>query len=110
MDTILHSLGTLTLLYGGAKLLQGLAALHAFFLRKGKRLSKYGEWAVVTGATDGIGRAYAMELARNGLSVLLISRTAEKLQEVEKELKEKYPKVQASHLAIDYSNFDAKAW
>jgi len=40
---------------------------------------------------------------------LLISRTEEKLQEVEKELKEKYPKVQASHLAINYSNFDAKA-
>jgi len=37
-------------------------------------LKQYGQWAVVTGATDGIGKAYAMELARQGLNVLLIAR------------------------------------
>lgn len=37
---------------------------------------------VVTGATDGIGRAYAVELAKRGINVALISRTQEKLIKV----------------------------
>jgi len=34
----------------------------------------------VTGSTDGIGRAYAQELARRGVNIVLISRTEEKLR------------------------------
>lgn len=37
-----------------------------FFLRPGRNLKKLGEWAVVTGATDGIGKAYAEALAKRG--------------------------------------------
>ena len=29
-------------------------------------IRKFGEWALVTGSTDGIGRAYAIELAKRG--------------------------------------------
>uniref|UniRef100_A0A667Z9F3 Hydroxysteroid (20-beta) dehydrogenase 2 n=1 Tax=Myripristis murdjan TaxID=586833 RepID=A0A667Z9F3_9TELE len=36
-------------------------------------LKIYGQWAVVTGATSGIGKAYAHELAQRGLDVVLIS-------------------------------------
>ena len=36
--------------------------------------------AVVTGATDGIGKAYAEELARQGLNIVLVSRSEEKLR------------------------------
>ena len=28
----------------------------------------FGQWAVVTGSTDGIGKAYALELAKRGQS------------------------------------------
>ncbi|XP_075711654.1 very-long-chain 3-oxoacyl-CoA reductase-B-like [Rhinoderma darwinii] len=45
-------------------------------------LKKYGGWAVVTGATDGIGKAYAEELAKRGFDIVLISRTLEKLKNV----------------------------
>ncbi|KTG31884.1 hypothetical protein cypCar_00029709, partial [Cyprinus carpio] len=38
----------------------------------------------VTGATDGIGKAYAEELARRGFAIVLISRTQEKLDDVSK--------------------------
>lgn len=34
---------------------------------------------VITGATDGIGRGYAKELAKRGLNIVLISRSKEKL-------------------------------
>merc|ERR1719382_2031136 len=43
------------------------------------------------------------------MNVLLISRTEAKLVEIERELRQKYDNVKGSHLAIDYSNFDAKA-
>ncbi|KAG5843901.1 very-long-chain 3-oxoacyl-CoA reductase isoform X1 [Anguilla anguilla] len=49
-------------------------------------LRKYGQWAVVTGATSGIGRAYANELAKRGLDILLISRSEEKLHTVAREI------------------------
>ncbi|XP_066995425.2 inactive hydroxysteroid dehydrogenase-like protein 1 isoform X2 [Anabrus simplex] len=41
--------------------------------------NSFGEWAVVTGCTDGIGKAYALELAHQGLNLVLISRSMEKL-------------------------------
>jgi len=43
-------------------------------------------YVVVTGATDGIGKAYAVEFARRGMNVVLISRSSEKLQAVAQEI------------------------
>jgi short-subunit dehydrogenase len=43
---------------------------------------------VVTGATDGIGREYAKELARKGMDIVLISRTESKLMAVAEEIRE----------------------
>lgn len=56
---------------------------------------------------DGIGKAMAFEMAKKGMSVLLISRTESKLVDAEAELKTACPSVAVEHLAIDYSNFDA---
>lgn len=50
--------------------------------------SSLGEWAVITGGTDGIGRAYAFELAKRGMNIVLISRTLEKLNKVAKEIED----------------------
>ncbi|XP_019372885.1 PREDICTED: testosterone 17-beta-dehydrogenase 3 [Gavialis gangeticus] len=47
-----------------------------------------GEWAVITGAGDGIGKAYCFELARRGLNIAMISRTLEKLQKVATEIEQ----------------------
>jgi 17beta-estradiol 17-dehydrogenase / very-long-chain 3-oxoacyl-CoA reductase len=44
--------------------------------------------SVVTGATDGIGKEYAKELARHGMNIVLISRTESKLIVVAKEIGE----------------------
>ncbi|XP_002733500.1 inactive hydroxysteroid dehydrogenase-like protein 1 [Saccoglossus kowalevskii] len=46
----------------------------------------FGPWAVVTGSTDGIGRAYAQELASHGVNIILISRSMEKLKKVAKDI------------------------
>ena len=43
-----------------------------------------GRLAVITGASDGIGRAFALAYARSGAEVVLVSRTREKLLEVKR--------------------------
>ena len=43
-------------------------------------VKSFGPWGLVTGATDGIGRAYADVLASKGLNVVVVSRSEEKLQ------------------------------
>ena len=65
--------------------------LHAFPPAR-RPLATALKWAVVTGATDGIGKAMAFELARKGLDIVLISRTRSKLVEVESELKATHKK------------------
>jgi len=57
-------------------------------------VARYGEdsWAVVTGATDGIGKAAAMYLAREGFNVVLISRTLSRLEQCAKEVEDEAKK------------------
>ncbi|XP_059498546.1 hydroxysteroid (20-beta) dehydrogenase 2 isoform X2 [Stegostoma tigrinum] len=83
MNSILALIGTLTCLYYFIKYSwELLVGTRIYILAKfwRKNLALYGEWAVVTGATAGIGKAYAHELARRGLNVVLISRSLEKLR------------------------------
>ena len=47
---------------------------------------RYGPWALVTGASDGIGRALATELAARGLSVVLVARRQALLQDLASDL------------------------
>ncbi|XP_012646023.1 very-long-chain 3-oxoacyl-CoA reductase [Microcebus murinus] len=64
-----------------------------------------GEWAVVTGSTDGIGKSYAEELAKRGMKVVLISRSQDKLNQVSSEIKEKF-KVETRTIAVDFASED----
>lgn len=56
----------------------------------GLNVATQGRWAVVTGATDGIGKAYAEALASRGLDVLLVSRSQDKLDQVAIEIKQRF--------------------
>ncbi|MEQ2290224.1 hypothetical protein AMECASPLE_001258 [Ameca splendens] len=61
--------------------------------------------SVVTGATDGIGKAYAEELARRGFAIILISRSQEKLDDVSKAIASKCG-VETKTIAADFSAID----
>ena len=67
-----------------------LSAFRIFLLSKIRSLSnfkeRYGPWAIVTGATDGIGKEYARELARLGVNIILMSRSLDKLTKVAQEI------------------------
>ena len=41
---------------------------------------KYGEWALVLGASEGIGASFAMQIAERGVNVVLAARRADPLQ------------------------------
>lgn len=42
--------------------------------------------SVVTGSTDGIGKAYAKELASRGINIVLVSRNEKKLKDTSQEI------------------------
>ncbi|CEJ93519.1 hypothetical protein VHEMI09100 [[Torrubiella] hemipterigena] len=60
-------------------------------------------WVLVTGASDGIGRSLAQELAANGLNVVLHGRNREKLATVMSELQQLFPKRSFRILIADAS-------
>jgi len=63
---------------------------------------RYGPWAVITGASDGIGRAIAGRAAADGLDVVLAARSAGKLEELAAELSRAHG-VQTRAVAVDLS-------
>lgn len=65
-----------------------------------------GGWAVVTGASSGIGRAYALALGRRGLNVLLVARREAELQALASEIGQASG-MQALPLALDLTAPDA---
>lgn len=94
----------------GNTVLQIILSSYKSFLRPGKKLTKFGKWAIVTGATDGIGKAYAVALAKKGMSIVLISRTEAKLKAVKEEIEAKgFVGVEVKYIVCDYSKFDDKA-
>uniref|UniRef100_UPI00398E766F very-long-chain 3-oxoacyl-CoA reductase-like n=1 Tax=Pristiophorus japonicus TaxID=55135 RepID=UPI00398E766F len=95
LNGTLALIGTLTCLYYFTKYTwELLVGIRTYVLPKFWRtdLMSYGEWAVVTGATSGIGKAYAHELARRGLNVVLISRSLEKLRATAAEIEQQQGK------------------
>lgn len=50
----------------------------------------YGQYAIVTGASAGIGAEFAAQLAANGMNLALVARRKDKLQELADQLKAKH--------------------
>ena len=75
-------------------------------------VKRYGEgsWALVTGASTGIGAEYCMQLAKAGFNVCLVSRTREKLMAVSEDIEKNFPKVKTCVFAFDFENTEMDSY
>ncbi len=53
------------------------------------KMNRYGQWALVTGGTSGIGAAIVQQLAQDGLNVVMVARNAEALTSQAKDLQQR---------------------
>ena len=64
------------------------------------------KYALVTGASKGIGRSIAIDLAQRGISLLLVARSAALLEALRDEITQQY-RVEAAFFAVDLSQSGA---
>lgn len=67
---------------------------------------KYGEWGIILGATEGVGKATAEKLAANGMNVILVGRREDALKELGEEISNKY-NVKNMVIRADFSEDNA---
>lgn len=68
-------------------------------------LERYGKdsWALVTGATGGIGEEYCKQLASMGFNIVLSGRNERLLEEMEAKLHKAHPNIMTKTLVADWS-------
>jgi len=66
-------------------------------------IQRYGPWAVVTGASSGLGAEFAKQLSGAGLNVVLVARREERLNALAQELEQTYS-IRTRVVAADLSD------
>jgi short-subunit dehydrogenase len=51
---------------------------------------RFGPWALVTGASSGIGREFARQIAGSGINIVLVARREDLLREVGVEFSKRF--------------------
>src|SRR5258708_40116394 len=51
---------------------------------------RFGPWALVTGASSGIGKEFARQIAASGINIVLVARREDLLKEVGGEFSKRY--------------------
>ena len=66
---------------------------------------RYGPWALVTGASSGIGAEFARQLARAGLNLVLVARRKARLDQLAEQIEEQH-RIQVRTVRTDLSRPD----
>ena len=69
---------------------------------------KYGPWALVTGASSGIGKSISEQLAQRGLDLVVVARNQSNLETLKNDLETKYG-IQVETIAEDLSKPEASS-
>ena len=102
MTSLIYYIGLATLSWSCLKV--ALAA-HLYLRPSKTSLARYKHgdvpWALITGASDGIGYGFAQELARRGFNIILHGRHRDKLEPKQQNIERDYPAVNVQLLVID---------
>jgi short-subunit dehydrogenase len=71
-------------------------------------VDRYGPWALIAGASEGLGEAFARALARRGLNLILIARREDKLRSLATELEAAHG-VEVCPFTLDLADADLAA-
>ena len=66
-------------------------------------------YALVTGATGGLGSAFVYELAMQGKNLILTGRSSEKLEKLKADICQKFPNLEVLVCAVDLANENSRA-
>lgn len=75
-------------------------------MNRTKLFNKYGPWAVVTGASDGLGKQFAVQLAENGFNLVIVGRRKQLLDALNSTLTQTHH-IQCLTVDLDLSRNDA---
>ena len=66
-------------------------------------LQRYGPWAIVTGASSGIGEQFSRLLAETGFNLIIVARNKEKLDSLQMQLQNSHG-IEVEPIAVDLSD------
>eukprot|EP01113_Clastostelium_recurvatum_P045584 TRINITY_DN7849_c0_g1_i1.p1 TRINITY_DN7849_c0_g1~~TRINITY_DN7849_c0_g1_i1.p1 ORF type:complete len:314 (+),score=54.95 TRINITY_DN7849_c0_g1_i1:62-943(+) len=69
-----------------------------------------GTYALVTGSTDGIGKALVFEFARRGFNVIIHGRNPDKVQDVLSEARKRYPAIKFETWIVNATEGDVEKY
>jgi len=90
----------------GSYVLDGVKAYILPWIMPVNLKERFGQWGLVTGCTQGIGREYALALASKGLNVVLVSRRENVLKELADLIQTEY-KVDTKVIVADFTKEEA---
>ena len=61
--------------------------------------------ALITGASSGIGKSFAYELAKKNIDLILVARRKENLQQITQEIQDKFH-VKVNYVSLDITNLE----
>ena len=77
-------------------------------MKMNKFIQKYGKWALITGASKGIGLEFSRQIAANGLNVVLVARSENSLKQLSSSIESDYP-VKTRIVVVDLTGVDGIA-
>jgi 17beta-estradiol 17-dehydrogenase / very-long-chain 3-oxoacyl-CoA reductase len=102
LQRIVSIVGALVLLKTGFKILKNILHLLRSTPDITRRYGK-GSYVLITGSTDGIGKALTYEFAKRGFNIVSMSRSLDKLEQTKKDIHERYPNTKVVNIQADFS-------
>ena len=98
----MSAIGALVLLKAGFRLLRNVLHILKSTPDISHRYGK-GSYVLITGSTDGIGKALTFEFAKRGFNIVSVSRSVEKLEQTKKDIEARYPGTKVVSIQADFS-------